>query len=67
MPKVFDSSTHKKKGPMKKKSSQTAQNAGTEKPVKHRSVDEYSDVLAAEPQCARVFTSLVPKPQRTSL
>lgn len=66
MPKVFDSSTHKKKGPMKKKSSKTAQNAGTEKPVEHRSVDEYSDVLAAEPQCERVFTSFVPKPKRTS-
>lgn len=51
---------------MKKNSSKSSPHSGTERPVRHRSVDEYSDVLAAEPNCDRVFTSFIPKPTRVS-
>ncbi len=66
MPKVFDSTTYKKKGSMKKNTSKAVKSAKEQTAVQHRPVDEYSEVLALEPQCERVFTSFAPKPKHTS-
>ncbi|NCN51254.1 MAG: hypothetical protein GW925_02260 [Candidatus Pacebacteria bacterium] len=64
MPKVFDSETHSRKQQMKKKSPSSS-TSDASKTVNHRHVDDYSDVLASEPSCDRVFTSFAPKPKHT--
>ena len=68
MPEVFNSSTYKKKDTVKKKKSSHSdhsdQSAQKER-SSHRSVDEYSEILAAEPKSSRVFTSYLPKPKHT--
>lgn len=65
MPKVFDSKMHAQKEPMKKRRTSSPAGEETQKPVVHRHVDEYSDILAAEPRCDKVFTSFAPKPKHT--
>lgn len=63
MPKVFDSKMHKEKREMKKDTS--SKDEKKTKKVSHRHVDDYSDTLAAEPSCDRVFSSYAPKPKHT--
>jgi hypothetical protein len=54
MPEVFNSATHSKKGTVKTKSEP--------KSLSHRSVNEYSSVMAKEPECTSVFAAFAPKP-----
>lgn len=65
MPKVFDSKTHSKKESMKSTTTASSRSQGTDAPVTHRSVDDYSETLAAEKACDRVFSSYAPKPKHT--
>lgn len=57
MPEVFDSSMHHTKP--KKDQKQKSQE---EEVISHRSVDEYSAVLANEPACRSGFAAYAPKP-----
>lgn len=64
---VFDSQTHLQKATVKNQSPSSSRGSSEEakKEHKHRHVDEYSEILAAEPHCHRVFTSFAPKPHNT--
>ncbi len=65
MPEVFNSATYKKKDSVKKNKSSSATTSSKKPHHPHRNVDDYSEVLAAEPNSSRVFTSFVPKPKHT--
>lgn len=65
MPKVFDSQTHVRNNKMKHSSATSSKSTDNSKHTSHRDVDEYSETLAAEKTCDRVFASYIPKPTHT--
>lgn len=63
MPKVFDSQTHVRNQKMKHTAATSSKSVDKSDSTPRRHVDEYSETLAAEKPCERVYSSYAPKPR----